>query len=96
MAVFLLGVELDQGYSSVGVNEGLLIDAAHSFDAAYLVSVLGSQVARMLRVYFPMRFLLLLSFLQSRQLAFGENNPFLGHPGFQGFEALLEGLQIVA
>ena len=49
----------------------------------------------MFRLDLPVGFLLLFGLLQGRQLAFGQDQALLGHPGFQGLKPLLEGLQVV-
>ena len=53
----LVGVELGSGHPAVGINEGLLIDPAHALDGTYIVGVLGTQVAGMLRLDLVVGFL---------------------------------------
>ena len=62
----LVSVQLGGGHPAVGINEGLLIDAAHPFDGAHVVCVLGSQVAGVLRLNLLVGFFLLLGLLQRR------------------------------
>ena len=59
----LVGVEFSDGHAAVGVDDGLLVDPAHSIDGADVVGVLGSQVTGMLRLDLPVGLLLLLGFL---------------------------------
>ena len=40
-------IELDERYLAVGINKGLLINAAYAFHSAYVERVLGAKIARM-------------------------------------------------
>src|ERR1700759_1603732 len=45
-------IELGEGHPGIGIDEGLLVDPAHTFDIANIVGVLRSQVSGMFRFYF--------------------------------------------
>jgi len=51
-------VELDEGYFGVGVDEGLLIDAADALEGANIVSILCAKVTGVQALDFPVGFLL--------------------------------------
>ena len=42
-------IDLGKGDLGVSINEGLLVKAAHAFNGAHVVSVLRTEVARMVR-----------------------------------------------
>ena len=52
-------IELDQRYLAVGVDEGLLVDAAHALEVAHVVGVLRTKVPRVLGLDLSVRLLLL-------------------------------------
>jgi hypothetical protein len=51
-------IELDLGHGTIGIDEGLLIDAPHHFDGADVVGVLTVQITRMSVSILPFDFTL--------------------------------------
>lgn len=90
-------IEFDEGHFAVGINKGLLIDAANPFERADVVGVLRAQLARMFRLNLPFGFPLLFSLFQRFQLGFAQHHCLLFcQQFFQSGQSLLEGFQIVA
>src|SRR5579885_454781 len=50
----LVVVQFDEGHLGIGINEGLAVDTANSFNRTYVLSVLHAQVAGMSRLDFAM------------------------------------------
>ncbi len=74
----------------------LLIDASHALHIAHIEGVLGAAIAGVLAFELAMGFFFGFGFFHGRKLGLGEDDAVLGDFGFQGFQALLHGLQIVA
>src|SRR5689334_4341759 len=56
-------IHLGKSYPRVGINKGLLVDTAYTFNVTYIIGVLRSQVARVFGFNLSMGFsLFLLSF----------------------------------
>src|SRR5512133_1153977 len=89
-------VELGKADLGVGVNERLLVNSPHALQIADIERILGTAVARMLALELAVRLLLGLGLLQRNDLRLGQNQALLGALGFQRFEPLLHGLQVVA
>src|ERR1051325_6776939 len=89
-------VELTDGDSGVGVDEGLLVDAPDTLEGADVEGVLRAEVAGVLRLDLAVRRLLLLGPLQRLKLVFGEDQALLRDLRRQRLEPLVEGLQVVA
>ena len=90
-------VELGAGELRVGIDEGLLIDAAHPFEGSNIERILGSQIAGMLGFDLAMGFFLVPGPLQGDDLALSEGDQaVLSDLGFQGLQTQLEGLQVMA
>ena len=70
-------IEFDESELAVGINEGLLVDAAHAFDHTHVVGVLCTQVTWMLGLDLPVGFLLLTCPFQGLHLIFGQNDALL-------------------
>ena len=64
-------VELGAGHLGVGVDEGLLVDAAHALQIANIERILGAAVARMLALELAMGLLLGLGLFQRSNDPFG-------------------------
>ena len=62
-------VELGEGDLGVGVDEGLLVDTAHTLHVADVEGVLGAAIARVLALEFAMGLLLGLGFFQRDDLS---------------------------
>jgi hypothetical protein len=72
----------------MGVNAGLLVDAANAFDGAHIACILGQlKEAGMGALHLATGFFFLLGRLQGLHLGFGEYPGVLGGPFFQAFEA---------
>ena len=88
-------IEFDEGDLGVGVDEGLLIDAADPLHVADIERVLGAAIARTFALELAMGLFLALGLLQRGQLALGQHQAFLRHFGFERLEPLLHRLQIM-
>ena len=88
-------IELGKDDLGIGVDEGLLVDAADALHVADVESVLRAAIARALALEFAVRLLLFFSFFQRYDLRLGQNQPLLRDLGFQGLEPLLHRLEIV-
>jgi len=73
-----------------------LIDPSYTLNGTHIVGILGNQVAGVLRFNLAMGFLLFLFAFQGNDPGLGQNKAVLGYTGFQGLQALLKDLQIVA
>ena len=89
-------VELGEGDLGIGVDERLLVDAADPLHVADVERILGPAIARTFALELAMRLLFALGLLQRGQLAFGQNQAFLGDLGFERLEPFLHRLKIVA
>ena len=67
-------VELGEGDFRVGVDEGLLTDAAHALHVADVEGILGAAIAGMLAFELAMGFFFGFGFLQGRKLGLGEDD----------------------
>src|ERR1700730_12164083 len=74
-------IELGECELRIGVNKGLLVDAANPFHFADVERVLGAAVARMLALKLAMRLLLSLGLFQRDELGLGQDQAFLGALG---------------
>src|SRR5262245_11870094 len=74
----------------------LLVDASNALQVADIERILGTAVARMLALELAVRLLLGLGLLQRNDLRLGQHQALLGALGFQRFEPLVHGLQVVA
>ena len=81
--------------SMKGSVEGLLVDTSHALQRADIESVLGSKIARMLRLNLAVSLFLLLGTLQGGELVFRQYEAFLGDLSLQCLETLLEDFQVV-
>lgn len=81
----LAGVKVCKGYTAVGINNGLLINAAYTFDGAHVISVLSNEIAGMLGFNFTTGFQLFFLAFQSDYLGFCENEAIFSYTGFKGF-----------
>jgi hypothetical protein len=70
-------IELCKADRGVGVDEGLLVNAADPFERADIERVLGAKVPGTGALEFSMRFLVRLRLLQRRKLALGQDQAVL-------------------
>ena len=89
-------VELGEPDLGVGVDEGLLVDATHPLQRADIEGVLGTAVAGTGAVELAMGFLVGLRLLQSGELALGQDQAILRHPGLQSLQPLGHGVEVMA
>jgi hypothetical protein len=89
-------VKLGEADLGVGVDEGLLIDAAHPLQRADVEGVLGAAVAGTGAVELAVRFLVRLRLLERRQLVLGQDQAVLCHLGFQRLQPFGHGVEVVA
>ena len=89
-------VELGEADLGVGVDEGLLVDAPHPLQRADVEGVLGAAVAGTGAVELAVRFLVGFRLLQRGELALGQDQAVLRHPGLQGLQPLGHGVEVVA
>jgi hypothetical protein len=73
-------IELCKADRGVGVDEGLLVNAADPFERADMERVLGAAVPGTDALEFSMRFLVRLRLLQCRKLALGQDQAVLKPP----------------
>jgi len=90
------GVELGGRHLGIGVDLGLLIDPAHALQRANVVCVLRAQIAGVGGVDLPQASIVMLLLFQGLLLGLGEDNPVLGHFGFQRLQTEFEVCQIMA
>ena len=88
-------IELGEGDLGVGVDEGLLVDAADPLHVADVERILGAAIARTFALELAMRLLFALGLLQRDELAFGQHQAFLGDLGFERLEPFLHRLEIM-
>ena len=89
-------VKLGEADLGVGVDEGLLVDAAHPLQRADVEGVLGAAVTGTVAIELAVRFLVRLRLLQRGQLALGEDQAILRHLGLQRLQPLGHGVEVVA
>src|SRR5512132_1548558 len=89
-------VELGEADLGVGVDEGLLVDATHPLQRPDIEGVLGTAVTGTGAVELAMGFLVGLRLLQSGELALGQDQAILRHPGLQSLQPLGHGVEVVA
>ena len=89
-------VELGKADLGVGVDEGLLVDATHPLQRADIEGVLGTAVAGTGAIELAMSFLVGLRLLQSGELALGQDQAILRHPGLQSLQPLGHGVEVMA
>ena len=77
-------IELGRSPLGVGIDEGLLIDAANALDGADIEGVLGTQIAWMSRFNLAMGYIIVLLLLQGTDLCFGQNLTRFGDMPLQG------------
>jgi hypothetical protein len=82
-------VELGEDHLGVGIDEGLLIDAAHALHVADIERVLGAAITGTFALELAVDLLLGLGFLQRHDLSFGEDKALLRHPDFERFSRVL-------
>lgn len=88
-------VKFGKTHLGIGVDKGLLVNATNTFERANIEGVLRAQVSGMLGFDLTVSFLVLFGSFQSDDLPLGEDQAILSHLCFQGFQAKLEGLQVV-
>ena len=89
-------VELGEDHLGVGIDEGLLINAANAFHVADIESVLGAAIAGTFAFELAVDLLLGFGLLQSDDLGFGQHEALLRHLGLQRLETPFGVRQIVA
>jgi hypothetical protein len=89
-------VELGHRHFGVGIDEGLLVNPSDTFQITHIEGVLKAQVARVFRLDLAESLLLILCFLQCRELFFREDEVVLGNLCLKGLEPFLERLQVMA
>src|ERR1700691_5355232 len=89
-------IELGKGDLGVGVDKGLLVDAADPLHVADVERILGAAIARTFALELAMRLLFALGLLQRGELAFGQHQAFLSDLGFERLEPFLHRLKIMA
>lgn len=67
----LAGIQFGKGHPAIGIDKGLLINTSNTLDRTHIVGVVGTQVARMLGLYFSMGLQLLFFAFQGDYLGFG-------------------------
>ena len=88
-------VEFGTGHLGEGIDKGLLVDPANSFEGADIEGVLATQLPRMGGLDLTAGHIVLLLAFQGGNLLLGQDLPGLGHMFFQGGQPELEGLQAV-
>ena len=86
-------IKLGEANLGVGVDGGLLVDAADALQVADVEGILGAAIARVLALELAMSLLLGLSLLQRDDLRLGQRQALLGALGFQRLEPLGHGLE---
>ena len=81
-------VQLGVGDLAIGVDIGLLVDAANALEGANVECVLTAQIARMGSLDLAAGFIVQLLFLQRLDLRLGQEDAFFGNLGFQCFQAV--------
>ena len=66
-------IQLGEANLGVGVNEGLLVDAADALQIANIERILGTAIARVLALEFAVGLLLGLGLFERRKLSFGQH-----------------------
>src|SRR5246127_1000584 len=89
-------IQLGEANLGVGVDEGLLVDAADALQIADVERILSAAIARVLALEFAVGLLLGLGLFERRKLSFGQHQAILGTSCFQRLEALAHGLEIVS
>src|SRR6202047_462445 len=89
-------IELCECELRIGVDKGLLVNAADPFHVADVERVLGAAVARAFALELAVRLLFGFGFLQGDDLRLGQDQAFLRNLGFQRLEPLLHRLEIMA
>jgi hypothetical protein len=80
-------VQLGKSHLGIGVDEGLLIDPAHTLQRSDIEGILSAAIAGAFAVEFAMGFLLGLGLLQRGDLRFDQHQPLLRHVGLERLEA---------
>src|SRR6185312_11088632 len=83
-------VEFGRSPFGIGIDECLLIDAAHTLDRSHIEGVLAAKVAWMSGFNLAMSNIVVLLLLQSSDLRFGQNFARFGDMTLQGCQTLLE------
>ena len=78
----MIGVQLGARDLAVGVDERLLVDAAHALHVTDVERVLGAAIARVLALELAMGLLLGLGLLQRDHLRLGQHQALLSALGF--------------
>ena len=81
-------IQLGEANLGVGVDEGLLVDAADALQIADVERILSAAIARVLALEFAVGLLLGLGLFERRKLSFGQHQAILGTSCFQRLEAL--------
>ena len=89
-------VELRKRYLAVGIDEGLLVNAAYTLEVTDIECILRTKITWMHRFNFTTGLIIILFLFKCRNLCIREDNAFLGDFCFQRFQALFEVFQIVA
>ena len=76
-------IELGEADLGVGVDEGLLVDAADAFQRPHVKGVLRAAITGAFGHELAMRLLVGLSLFQGGHLRLGQDQPFLRHLGFE-------------
>ena len=84
-------IELGEADLGVGVDEGLLIDAANALQRADVEGVLRAAIAGAFGLELAVRLLVGLGLLQRGELALGEDEALLRHLGLQRLQPVLHG-----
>jgi len=87
--------EFRKRHLAVGIDEGLLIDPAHTLERSHIEGILRPTITRAFAFKLPVGFLLLFGLLQRQHLGLGQYQALLSHLGRQGLQALVHILQIV-
>ena len=89
------GVQFAVRHFAVSVHVSLLVNTPHAFEVADVEGVLRPQVTRVGGFDFAAGFVILLLFLQGRNLRVAQNQAFKGHFGLQSLEPFFKVLQIM-
>src|ERR1700751_3043382 len=89
-------VKLSASDLGVGIDEGLLVDAANALQITDIERILGAAIAWMLALELTMGLLLSFGLFQRNDLRLSQHQAFLSALGLQRLKPFVHGLQVVA
>ena len=88
-------IELGEANLRIGIDEGLLIDAADAFQGAHIEGVLRAAIAGTFGFELALHFFLGFGLLERRELALSKDEAFLRHLCFEGLQPVLHSGEVV-